>query len=164
MNIRTGAIAIALGLFVYGVYSFGYGRADQKWQTAWAKRDTDAATAYAEQERKFREREQGLQTKLTDQQVQHDQRLVEMQSLQSDAGAQSDRLRGQVAELRERLRRAGEATSNSGKLPPGTGAAMVLSDLYSSCVGHRQGLAGAFDRARERGLAVEQMYDRARGQ
>lgn len=165
MNLRSALIAAALGLTVYGVYSFGYDRAESKWELRWSKRDTDAATAAAEQERKFREREQGLQSQLDEQQVQHDQRLAEMQRLQLNAGADADRLRKQVEDLRKRLSSGStDSAGDSWQLPAVTRAAMVLSELYGSCVGHRQELASGLDEARGRGLAVEQMYDKARGQ
>ena len=147
------------------MYSIGYDRADRIWGTKWAERDSDAAISRAALEREFREREQALQDKLNTQQVQYDQRLAEMQRIQSDASADSDRLRKQVADLRRRLSSGpAEASGDSWQLPAVTRAALVLSDLYGSCVGHRQELAVAADAARQRGLALEQMYDQARGQ
>lgn len=156
---------LALACLVWLVYSWGCHNTDQAWQIKWQQRDNDAITAQAEQERKFREREQGLQQKLNNQQVEHDQRLAEMQSLQLDARADADGLRKQLEELRKRLSSSPSGTSgDSWQLPSVTRAAMVLSELYGSCVGHRQELAAAADESRRRGLAVEQMYDRARGQ
>lgn len=95
----------------------------------------------------------------------HAQAMVQMQLDAATDRAESDRLRGQLAGLQDRLQRASSIPSATGfKLPPGTRAAMVLSDLLSSCSAERSELAAAFDGARTRGLAVEARYDTARGQ
>lgn len=159
-NYKWLLLVIAVTLVGYG----GYTAADWRWEAKWATQQKDAALAIAKAESREREKESALQLQLYHQKVSYDQRLDEMQRNATVSAVESDGLRQDLAGLRDRLRSAGEAASNTGKLPPATRAALVLSDLYAGCSTERSELAISFDAARQRGLEVEQMYDRARGQ
>lgn len=137
---------------------------EKGWTARWEKRNADNATATAEFERKQRETERGLRDDLAKQLEINDQQRLESQRIKSDADAALNGLHGELSALRLRLQRTGDASGNSGPVSSVTRAAMVLSDLYTSCSTERRDIAGHFDEARRRALSVEQMYDKARGQ
>lgn len=157
------AIVLVVGALGLG-FAQGTDYNEKGWLTRWESRNADEALAKAEFERKQRETERGLRDDLANQLEINDKQRLESQRIKSDADAALNGLHGQLIALQLRLQRAGNAPGNSGTVSSVTRAAMVLSELYASCSTERQELAGAFDESRSRGLKVEQMYDKARGQ
>lgn len=93
----------------------------------------------------------------------HTQAMATMQRNAAAYRAESDSLRGKLAELQNRLR--GSPTSDPGtgfQLPPGVKAAMVLSELLSSCSAERSELAGKYDESHARGVAAVGRYNEVR--
>jgi len=95
----------------------------------------------------------------------HTQAMADLQRNAAADRAESDSLRSQITGLQNRLRNQSGGTSGTGfQLSPATKAAMVLSELLSSCSAERSELAQAFDESHARGLGLEKRYDAARGQ
>lgn len=157
------AIVLVVGALGLG-FAQGVDYNDRGWLVRWEARNADNANAKAAFELQQRETERGLRDDLAKQLEISDQQRLESQRIKSDADATLNGLHGQLSALQLRLQRAGAASSNSSTVSSVTRAAMVLSELYASCSTERQELAGAFDESRSRGLKVEQMYDKARGQ
>lgn len=155
-----GAAALAL----YLVFWF-YGQGELKGNLKVATLTAELATARAEAKDA-----QIKQQKALDDQAKEltDVHLEEMGNLQRDAAldrASSDSLRGELAKLQSRLRNQPADTSGAGfQLPSATKAAMVLSDLLSSCSAERSELARAFDDSYARGVGLEKQYNKVRGQ
>ena len=155
-----GATALLLFLLVW-VYNQG----ELKGELKVAILTADLATARAEAKSAQINQQQLLDTQAKELTNVH---LEEMGNLQRDAAldrASSDSLRGELTKLQGRLRNeSGNVASAGFQLPSATKAAMVLSDLLSSCSAERSELAGAFDESHARGVALEKRYDKARGQ
>lgn len=157
------AIVLVVGALGLG-FTQGAEYNERGWLATWNERNADNEAAKAAFESQQRQVERELRDDLAKQLEINDRQRTESQRAQSDADAALDGLRGEAEALRLRLQRASDASGNSGTVSSATRAAMVLSDLLTSCSADRQELAGHFDEARRRALNVEQMYDKARGQ
>jgi hypothetical protein len=159
------SLVVALGLLLvcWLMYTWGARSEEKSWEIRWKQRDLEQAQDFSRKEAEFRKIEKDLRDDLANQLEANDARRAEMQRLQLDARNELDSLHGEVAALRTRLQRAGESAGSSSAVSSATRAAMVLTDLYTGCTAERQELAAAFDESRARGLAVERMYDKARG-
>lgn len=159
------AAVAALLLVLTGVYTHGRdtGRLEGKLSYTELERDLGQARAEAKEAKETKQQElAALTEKLNDE---HAQAMGNLQLDAATSRAESDGMRGQLADLQNRLRRLQPSDSTTGFQPSaGTRAAMVLSDLLGSCSAERSELAEAFDGARQRGLALEAQYTAVRGQ
>ena len=106
-----------------------------------------------------------LETALERIKDEHTHAMDEMQRNSATSRAESDGLRGKLKELEGRLRGQSDSSTGAGfQLSSATKAAMVLSELLSSCSAERSELAIALDESYARGRAVEVQYNKARGQ
>lgn len=106
-----------------------------------------------------------LETALERMKDEHTQAMGEMQHSAAASRNESDGLRGKLKELEGRLRGQSDSPAGAGfQLSSATKAAMVLSELLSSCSAERSELAIALDESYARGRAVEAQYNKARGQ
>lgn len=88
---------------------------------------------------------------------------LEIESVRRDAaaaGVTADRLRAEVASLRQRVA-TGDPVSTL-RSPAGTDALDLLAELLSRADGRAGELAAHLDRSRVAGLACERAYDRLR--
>lgn len=140
----------------------GVNSTESKWQTSWAQRDADDATARADAENAARAKETADQ--LHAEKVQRDATQALEQERLNAAGerAATERVRGELAKLQARLGGASKSPATGTSSASATRAAMVLSDLYGSCQSRLGELSAAFDRARIAGLACEASYDSLR--
>ena len=153
------AVVVALGASHWLAYDHGKSVERSTWQTQWAQRDADDATAQATAESDARAKEQALQQQ--SEKVQRDATQALEQERLNAAGerAATERLRGELAKLQTRLRGAGASPTAGPSSTSATRAAMVLSDLYGSCQSRLGEVSSAFDRARIAGLACEAQID-----
>ena len=155
-----GALALTLSLLVW---SYGQGELKGKLEVTTLKAELATARAEAKDA-------QLKQQNLLDTQAKEltDVHLEEMGNLQRAAAvdrASSDSLRGELTKLQSRLRNQSADAAGAGfQLPAATKAAMVLSDLLSSCSAERSELARAFDDSYARGIGLQERYNKARGQ
>lgn len=92
----------------------------------------------------------------------HAQAMADLQRNAAADRAESDGLRSELTGLQDRLRKQSPGTASTGfQLPSATKAAMVLSELLSSCSAERSELAQAFDDSYTRGVGLERKYDAA---
>lgn len=90
----------------------------------------------------------------------HAQAMADLQRNAVSDRAESDGLRSELTSLQDRLRKQSPGSASTGfQLPAATKAAMVLSELLSSCSAERSELAQAFDDSHARGVGVEKRYD-----
>ncbi|AXC36531.1 Rz-like spanin [Pseudomonas phage phCDa] len=155
-----GAAALLLFLLVW-VYNQGELKGELKVATLTA----ELATARAEAKNAQINQQQLLDTQAKELTDVHLEEMGNLQRAADHDRASSDSLRGELAKLQTRLRNQPVDASGAGfQLSSATKAAMVLSDMFSSCSAERSELAGAFDESHARGLALEKRYDKARGQ
>lgn len=153
------AVAALLSLSHWWAYQQGVTVTDNDWAAKWAQRNTDDATAQASAETAARAKEQSLQQQA--EKVQRDATQA-LETARTDAAgerAATDRLRGELAKLQDRLRGTGTGTPVGTSSASAARAAMVLSDLYGSCQSRLGEISAAFDQSRIAGLACERSYD-----
>lgn len=93
----------------------------------------------------------------------HTQAMADLQRYAAADRAESDGLRSELTGLQDRLRKQSPGTASTGfQLPSATKAAMVLSELLSSCSAERSELAQALDDSFARGIGLERKYDALR--
>lgn len=165
MSWKVMAVTAATLLIVWLIYSAGHedGRIEGKLEisqleVALGKARAEAQAAKDEQQRQ-------LTATINRMNDEHSQAVAQLQSDAASGRAESDSLRGELSRLQDRLRNQPAGNPSPGFQPSAaTKAAMVLSDLLSSCSGTRSELAGALDQSYARGRAVEKQYDMIRGQ
>lgn len=153
------AVAALFGLSHWWTYQHAVTVTNAPWETRWAQRDDDDATAQAAAESAARAKEQALQQQA--EKVQRDATQA-LETARTDAAgerAATERLRGELAKLQTHLGGTGASASTGTSSASATRAAMVLSDLYGSCQSRLGEVSSAFDRARIAGLACEASYD-----
>jgi hypothetical protein len=90
----------------------------------------------------------------------HNQEMGDLQRSAVDSRNAADGMRGELAALQSRLRNQPTDSTGTGfQLSAATKAAMVLSELLSSCSAERSELARAFDDSHARGVGLEKQYD-----
>lgn len=165
MGWKLWAAIAAFSLLMCTAYESGYHSAKLKGDLAMAEFNKDLADAKDAAREAAQTKQTELSAQLEKMDNEHAQAMGDLQRSAAADRAESDGLRSKLAGLQDRLRRTEGGTAAAGFQPTtGTRAAMVLSDLLSSCSADRSELAGAFDRSRARGLAVEARYELARGQ
>lgn len=93
----------------------------------------------------------------------HAQAMADLQRNAAADRAESDGLRSELTGLQDRLRKQSPGTASTGfQLPSATKAAMVLSELLSSCSAERSELAQALDDSFAQGIGLERKYDALR--
>lgn len=139
------------------------GRLEGQSKLTQLKADLSAAKVAAAEATKQHQIE--LETALERIKDEHTHAMDEMQLNAVTSRAESDGLRGKLKELEGRLRGQSDSSAGAGfQLSSATKAAMVLSELLSSCSAERSELAIALDESYARGRAVEVQYNKARGQ
>lgn len=153
------AVAAVLGASHWFTYQHGVTVTDETWSARWEKRNTADATAQAVVESAARAKEQALQQQA--EKVQRDATQA-LETARTDAAgerAATERLRGELVKLQNRLGGTSASAPTGTSSTSATRAAMVLSDLYGSCQSRLGEVSSAFDRARVAGLACEASYD-----
>lgn len=151
--------AAALGASHWFAYDHGKSVQGSAWQSQWAQRDADDATARATAEAKERAKEQADQHYAEKVQRDATQALEQERLVSAGERAATERLRGELAKLQARLGGTGKTPATGASSASATRAAMVLSELYGSCQSRLGELSSAFDRARIAGLACEAQID-----
>jgi hypothetical protein len=150
---------LAATAVAYGIYSFGRHAERAEWQVLWSERDSQDAQEQAHAEKQARIEEQRRADWAAGVQRDATQQIEKLRGDVDGASADAQRLRDELGKLQKRFGPAGQGTGAPISSTSATRAAMVLSELLDRCVGQRQELAGAFDRARIAGLACEASYD-----
>lgn len=155
------AIAFVAALTGSHWFAYDHGKSVERstWQTQWAQRDADDATARADAEKAERAKEQINQQHAEKVQRDATQALEQERLVAAGERAATERVRSELTKLQTRLRGAGASPATGTSSASATRAAMVLSDLYGSCQSRLGELSSAFDRARIAGLACEASYD-----
>lgn len=159
---RIAPYAIAAVLVagaLYGVYSHGRTVENGEWSTRWSERDAADATARADAEEAQRNEEKRRAEWAAGVQRDATQEINRLQTDADGSAADARRLRDQLTALQARLGRTGQGAAAPLGSASTTRAAMVLSELLSSCVSQRQEVASAFDRSRIAGLTCERSYE-----
>lgn len=159
---RIAPYAIAAALVagaLYGVYSHGRTVENGEWSIRWAERDAADATARADAEEAQRNEEKRRAEWAAGVQRDATQEINRLQTDVDSSTADARRVREQLAALQNRLGGTSNRTGATLSSASTTRAAMVLSELLSSCVSQRQEVASAFDRSRIAGLACERSYE-----
>lgn len=165
MNWKVLAFVVSTLLVAWFIHNDGKtsGRLEGQLELTQLKADLSAAKVAAEEATKQHQIE--LETALERIKDEHTHAMDEMQRSAATSHAESDGLRSKLKELEGRLRGQSNSTAGAGfQLSSATKAAMVLSELLSSCSAERSELAIALDESYARGRAVEAQYNKARGQ
>lgn len=153
------AIAATLSLLAW-VHHDGSQRGELKGKLEITELRVQLATARADAKTAQINHQRQLVAQASEMTNVHIQEMGDLQRIAADNRAASDGMRGELSALQDRLRNQSSNTSGAGfQLPAATKAAMVLSDLLSSCSGERSELARAFDDSHARGVGLERRYD-----
>lgn len=155
------AIAASLSLLAW-VHLDGSQRGELKGKLEITALQEQLATARADAKAALIEHQRQLVAQANEMTNVHIQEMGDLQRIAADNSAASDSMRGELAALQNRLRNQSSNASSTGfQLSSATKAAMVLSELLSSCSAERSELARAFDDSYARGVGVERQYDAA---
>ncbi|CAZ66193.1 hypothetical protein [Pseudomonas phage LUZ7] len=141
--------ALLVLVLCWWAYSQGVGKTNEAWESR-----MEAAQKAADENTKSIE--QSMLNAIEEVKKDADEQLAAQATRIAAADAQSRSLRVQVSGLRDQL--IAEGASAGRERHASNAAAVVLADLYGSCVADRQELAAAFDRSHAAGLTCQKSY------
>lgn len=160
MNWKVWAAVAAALLYTFLVHSAGKVSGRLEGKLAYSQLESQLATARADATAAAINHQRQLDAETNRMTHEHSQAMAEMQRSAAADRAESDSLRSEAAKLQDRLRRQPDNVTSAGfQLSSATKAAMVLSELLSSCSAERSELARAFDESYARGIGLERRYD-----
>lgn len=160
MNWKVWAAVAAALLYTFLVHSDGKVSGRLEGKLAYSQLESQLATARADATAAAITYQRQLDAETNRMTYEHSQAMAEMQRSAASDRAESDSLRSEATKLQDRLRgHPANATNTGFQLSSATKAAMVLSELFSSCSAERSELARAFDESYARGVGLERRYD-----
>lgn len=157
---RPLTLIALVALSLLGVYSVGYDSADKSWQLEWAKRDKADSDAQAQRQVDERAEEQRRQQAANQAAKDADEDNEQLKADALDAQHSADRLREQLAQLRQQF-----ADSETGKLSSAatagaskSQAVILLTELLSESSEAAGEYAKEADRAYGAGQTCERIY------
>lgn len=162
MNWKVVAAVAALLSLLAWTHFDGVSRGELKGKLEVTTLTEQLATARADAQTVRIEHQRQLDAQAKEMTDVHTQEMGNLQRSAAVSRDAADRLQRETADLQRRLRnQPGSVTATGFQLSPSTKAAMVLSDLFSSCSRERSELARAYDDSYARGIGVERRYDAA---
>lgn len=152
-QIRWIAEVLLFAIIAFYAYNKGFVKAESKTNAEWELRMMQAERTAEENKKAI---EQSLLEAMNEVKKDADEQLADQAARIAAADAQSRSLRVQVSGLRDQL--IAEGASAGRERHASNAAAVVLADLYGSCVADRQELAAAFDRSHAAGLTCQKSY------
>ena len=170
MNVNFSWRMMAIGMLLVALVVAGriashyrdkYHQVDKSWQLEWARRDKDDSDALAQRQASERAEEQRRQQAANQAANDADEDNKQLKADALDAQRSADRLREQLAQLRQQF-----ADSETGKLSSAASASASKSQviiLLTQLLSESNEAAGEYakeaDRAYSAGKACERIYD-----
>lgn len=155
-----------VALSLWGAYSVGHDSADKFWQLKWVQRDKEDSDALAKRQAGERAEEQRRQQAANQAAKDADEDNEQLKADALDAQRSADRLRKQLAQLRQQF-----ADSETGKLSSAASssasksqAIILLTELLSESNEAAGEYAKEADRSYGAGQTCERIYDKVSGQ
>lgn len=154
-----GVLIIIAIIAVVGIFFAGYRAANNSWESKWAARDADDATAkqvFIEQQRRIEKDRQGAINA-----IQSDaQKKIAKSKLAADAAnAESERLQIGINDAIGRIKSGGIDTGTTSSGKAGDKAGLLLAELFREIDTAAGKYAEEADRAFNAGMTCEISYD-----
>lgn len=155
-------VAAAIALAVAALW-LAYDAGSDSARLEWTEEKIELLRAKQAAEDQLKERQAELNKQIEVIHGDNAKQIEDLRRAAADSRDESDRVRDQLKTLEGRLRnQSADPATIRQQRDSATKAALVLSELLSSCSTERSELAAALDGAYARGRAVESIYEKAR--
>lgn len=157
--------ALAIAFLTFMVYAAGAESGRQEGALAMSQLQERLNSARAQAAETEIKHQRAIAAEIDRMNQNHDQAMAQMQHNAASDRIATDGLRSELAAVKDRLRRGQDSATEAGQsVIHASRAAMVLSDMLSSCSAEREELAGTVDEAGLKLRTIREQVELIRGQ